>query len=65
MWTVIYLAKNDAALKNICSLLDANGIIYRALRVTQSDEAGEAYFDVLVPAAEVSEAHALILDEEL
>lgn len=65
MWTEIYLAKNNADLSHICTLLDSNGIIYRYVNATKLDEEGEAYFNVLVPAAEVHDAHALILDEEL
>lgn len=66
MWTVIYMAKNDEALQNVCGLLDNNGIIYRAVPVSCTEAEGtDAYYDVLVPSAEVSDAHALILDEEL
>lgn len=66
MWTVIYMAKNDEALHNVCVLLDKNSIIYRAMPVSCTEADGtDAYYDILVPSAEVSAAHALILDEEL
>lgn len=66
MWTTVYTAKNDSALKRVCALLDNNRIIYRSVPVDAADcAAADAYYDVLVPSAEVSAAHALILDEEL
>lgn len=65
MWTVVYMANNNEALHTICGLLDKNGIICRTRSAADNSSADGAYYDVLVPAAEVSAAHALILDEEL
>ncbi len=65
MWTVVYLANSTEVKNNICTLLDSNGIINRVHTITPTEEGVEICYDVLVPAAEVSAAHALILDEEL
>lgn len=65
MWTVVYLANSIDAMNSICCLLDKNGIIYRAQEIGKKQEDESSYFNVLVPSAEVSKAHALILDEEL
>ncbi len=65
MWTVVYLANSIDAMQTICCLLDNNGIINRTHEICSKDEVERAYYNVLVPAAEVSKAHALILDKEL
>lgn len=65
MWTVVYLANSIDAMRSICCLLDSNGIIHRTREICKEQEDESAYYNVLVPAAEVSKAHALILDEEL
>lgn len=65
MWTVVYLANSTDAKNSICTLLDNNGIINRVHTITPSEEEADVCYDVLVPAAEVSAAHAIILDEEL
>ncbi|MBS7297796.1 MAG: hypothetical protein KIG65_01805 [Eubacteriales bacterium] len=65
MWTVVYLANNTDVKNSICALLDNNGIINRVHAISPTEEEVGICYDVLVPAAEVSAAHALILDEEL
>lgn len=65
MWTVVYLANSVEAMQSICCLLDNNGIINRTHEIGKKQEDESTYYNVLVPAAEVSKAHALILDEEL
>lgn len=65
MWTVVYLANNTEVMNTICELLDNNGIISRVHTIRPLEETADICYDVLVPAAEVSAAHALILDEEL
>ena len=65
MWTVVYTAKNDNSLDFICAMLDKNGIICRTNHLKSFENADAEYCDVLVPAAEVTMAHALILDKNL
>ncbi|MBQ8636391.1 MAG: hypothetical protein IJ423_00145 [Clostridia bacterium] len=65
MWTVVYLANNTEVKNTICELLNNNGIISRVHTIVPAEETAGICYDVLVPAAEVSAAHALILDEEL
>ena len=65
MWTVVYTAKNDNSLEFICSKLDKNGIICRTNLLKCEESTDAEYCDVLVPAAEVTMAHALILEENL
>lgn len=64
MWTVVYLANNADTVRSICCLLDNNGILNRISEIGEGQEE-ENYYNVLVPAAEVSKAHTLILDNEL
>ncbi len=65
MWTVVYLANSTALMNNICCLLNDNGIINRVQTIEPNEAEAGVCYDVLVPAAEVSAAHALILDTEL
>ncbi len=65
MWTIVYLAKDNKVLHTICELLDKNKIIYRTRCVSDNSPEDDVYYDILVPAAEVSAAHTLILDKEL
>lgn len=65
MWTVVYTAYDNEALHSICELLDKNGIICRIGSAADNSSEDGAYYNVLVPSAEVSAAHALILDDEL
>ncbi len=65
MWTVVYLA-NSTELKNtVCSLLDRNGILNRVQTIASDGEDVDTCYNIFVPEAEVSAAHALILDLEL
>ncbi len=65
MWTVVYLANSTDLMNSICCLLKSNGILNRVRTIAPTEENSGVCYDVLVPAAEVSAAHALILDEEL
>ena len=65
MWTVVYLANTKEAKDSICKLLSDNGIINRTSEIKSEESDGDVCYNVLVPAAEVGEAHELILDEEL
>ena len=55
------MSDKSAALADICSLLAENGILYRTRPINGQSSCCE----VIVPAAEVKEAHELILNKEL
>ena len=61
MWTVVYMSDKSTALAEICALLASSGVLYRVCPINGQDSCCE----VLVPAAEVKEAHELILNKEL
>ncbi len=58
MWTVIYMTKNESDMSLLRKALDNSDIISIARK---NDE----YFEVLVPSAEVSMAHSVIIDTEI
>ena len=55
------MSDNSTALAEICALLANSGVLYRVCPINGQDSCCE----VLVPAAEVKEAHELILNKEL
>lgn len=62
MWTVIYLARNKENAVALQNALEKEGILVK-IRATCKDGAeGENCYEVLVPGAEVEEAHGIIID---
>ncbi len=62
MWTVIYVAQKPAEAEALRVCLEENQILARVRLLTDGQaENGESY-EVLVPAAEISAAHALMFD---
>lgn len=57
MWTVVYTAQSkDAALQR-CSALEEQSILVKIIGT-----ANENRFDILVPAAEVEQAHNILIE---
>ncbi len=59
MWTVVYIAQNQEAAQSLRSALETGGILVRLRPVSQAED---GCYEVLVPEAEVSEAHGIIID---
>lgn len=55
------MSDKSAALDGICAMLRENGVLYR----TRPIDGQESCCEVLVPSAEVKQAHELILNWEL
>ncbi|MDY3928755.1 MAG: hypothetical protein SOZ34_05245 [Clostridia bacterium] len=65
MWTVVYVAQKSQEIFRVKTLLDDNKIICRIRESRNSDEEHGMYFEIMVPAAELSAAQNLILDSEI
>lgn len=64
MWTVVYMAQSREILDTIQSALDEAQILYRIKTVAQEAGGEENCFEILVPEAEVEQAHNIIIDIE-
>ncbi|MBE7044051.1 MAG: glutamate decarboxylase [Ruminococcaceae bacterium] len=63
MWTVIYMVQDQSLADNIRSTLEENRIITKVRTLKQRDQEHCCY-EILVPSAEVSAAHDMILEAE-
>lgn len=64
MWTVIYIAKCKATAKHLKELLEQKGIIARLHPLYDTAVADDGSIEVLVPEAEVAQAHEIIIDSD-
>jgi len=58
MWTVVYMAKVEEDVKLLAQKLKDKNIMTRIKKV-------DDFFEMLVPAEEVPEAHNIIIDSEI
>lgn len=58
MWTVVYMAKDEENVNLLLKMLKDNNIMTRVKKV-------DDFFEVQVPAEEISEAHSIIIDMEI
>ena len=58
MWTVVYMAKSEEDVKLLAQKLKDNNIMIRIKKV-------DDFFELSVPAEEMSEAHNIIIDTEI
>ncbi len=58
MWTVVYMAKDEENVNLLLKKLKDNNIMARVKKV-------DDFFEVQVPAEEMSEAHNIIIDIEI
>ncbi len=59
MWTVVYMAHNEADAQKIKSILDTEGFLVKIRPVGKEDD---RVYEVLVPNGEVEEAHEVLVD---
>ncbi len=65
MWTVVYVAQKSQEIFRVKNILDDNKIICRIRESNNSDEEHGMYFEIMVPAAELSVAQNVILESEI
>ena len=64
MWTVVYMAQGKEMAVKIQQALDEAGILIRTRLLGKDAKAEDHCYEILVPAAEVEEAHNIIIDIE-
>ena len=64
MWTVVYMAQSLETVEKVRTLL-RNGRILTKIRALEKSDKACCCYEILVPAAEIPQAHDLILEYEL
>ena len=62
MWTVVFMAQSKEIATQLEEILTAEGILVKLRPVSNNTESSDCYFEVLVPEAEVEEAHGVIIE---
>jgi len=62
MWTVVYMANSREIALKLQEILTAEGILVKLKAICKNNENQDSYFEVLVPEAEVEEAHGVIIE---
>lgn len=62
MWTVVYMAQSKEIAGRLQEMLAEEGILVKMRPISKSHENSDNYFEVLVPEAEVEEAHSVIIE---
>ncbi|HEX9061371.1 MAG TPA: hypothetical protein VF941_14420 [Clostridia bacterium] len=63
MWTVVYMAQSKEIAAGLQELLTIEGILVKLRPVSKNHDNNDNYFEVLVPQAEVEEAHSVIIEK--
>jgi menaquinone-dependent protoporphyrinogen IX oxidase len=63
MWTVVYMAQSKDIATRLQELLTEDGILVKLRPISKNHENSDNYFEVLVPEAEVEEAHSVIIEK--
>lgn len=63
MWTVVYMAQSKEIATKLEELLTTEGILVKLRPISKNHENTDNYFEVLVPEAEVEEAHSVIIEK--
>jgi menaquinone-dependent protoporphyrinogen IX oxidase len=63
MWTVVYMAQSKEIATKLEELLTKEGILVKLRPVTKNRENNDDYYEVLVPQAEIEEAHSVIIEK--
>lgn len=58
MWTVVYMTKNEEYVSSLKEKLKDNKIMVMVRKV-------DDFFELLVPSAEMQEAHTVIIESEI
>ncbi len=65
MWMVIYITQSKEAAEKIRLMLQEEGLPVKIRSVNPSGNDQYGCYEILVPEAELSEAHSLIIDRVL
>lgn len=63
MWTVVYIAQSKEIATRLQDILQKEGLLVKIRPISKNEENGDNYYEVLVPEAEVSEAHSIIIEK--
>ncbi len=63
MWTVVYMAQSKEIATKLQELLTGEGILVKTRPISNKNENKDNYYEVLVPEAEVEEAHSVIIEK--
>lgn len=63
MWTVVYMAQSKEIATTMQDLLTNEGILVKLRPISKNHENNDNYYEVLVPEAEVEEAHSVIIEK--
>ena len=63
MWTVVYMAQSSEIATKLHELLTKEGILVKLRPISKNHDSTDNYFEVLVPEAEVEEAHSVIIEK--
>ncbi|HPD00056.1 MAG TPA: hypothetical protein PLA01_01750 [Acetivibrio sp.] len=63
MWTVVYMAQSKEIATQMQDFLANEGILVKLRPISKNHENNDNYFEVLVPEAEVEEAHSVIIEK--
>lgn len=63
MWTVVYMAQSKEIATNLQELLAKEGILVKLRPISKEEGKSNDYFEVLVPEAEIEEAHGIIIEK--
>ncbi len=65
MWMVVYIAQAKEIAEKIKALLQEAGLPVKIRSVNQSENEQYGSYEILVPEAELFEAHRVIIEEAL
>lgn len=63
MWTVVYMAQSKDIATKLQELLTNEGILVKLRPISKNPDNNDNYYEVLVPEAEVEEAHSVIIEK--
>ncbi len=63
MWTVVYMAQSKDVANQLQEILSKEGILVKLRAISKNVENNDNYFEVLVPEAEIEEAHSVIIEK--
>ena len=64
MWTVVYLAQSRELADEIAGMLEKKEILFKIKPVGEENGSEGEGYEILVPFAEVEQAHGIIIDSE-
>jgi menaquinone-dependent protoporphyrinogen IX oxidase len=63
MWTVVYMAQSRDIATELQEMLTNEGILVKIRPISKNRENNDNYYEILVPEAEIEEAHSVIIEK--